>query len=97
MERSKLPAREVAEDVALPDDRAVLQAETGEIAVLGEGIDAIAVGGRRAARPGTAVVVASRPERAAPDDFAVLAIERKHQALTVARPLDEHTIATNGD
>ena len=45
-------AAEILQDVALPDDGAVLHAQTGKVAVLGEHVEAIAVNGRRASWPG---------------------------------------------
>ena len=45
-----IAAAEILEDVALPDDGAVVDAQARQIAVLGQRVDAIAVDRRRAAR-----------------------------------------------
>ena len=92
-----LSPSELLEDVALPDDCSVRGAQAGEIAALGQHVDAIAVDGRRAARPRAAIVVASRTEDAHPDRLAVGAIEARDHALPIAHPLHVDAVALHGD
>src|SRR6185503_3536664 len=77
--RNLTPA-EIREDVALPDRRAACRSEAGEITVLGEHVEAIAVDGRRAARPGTAIVAAAAADGFRPLDAAVGAVEARDRA-----------------
>lgn len=64
-----LLAAELFDEVVLPDWLAVL-VDAGEVALLAEGVDAVAVDGRRAAE-----AAAGRADGGGPEDVALLAVE----------------------
>ena len=92
-----LAAAEVAQDIALPQRRAVLGLEARERPLLRQDVHAIVVDRRRAARTRPAIVGSSRPERLRPDPFPIGAIERVDHALPVFRALHENAIALGRD
>ena len=90
----QLPASEIAKDIALPH-RGAIGLEARQIAVLAERVNAIAVDGRCAARPGSAVIRHGRTQRLRPDFLPIRPIEGDDNAVAAARALDEDTIARN--
>ena len=94
----QLRAAELFQDVALPEDRPV-GLEAREVAVLGEHVQAIAVDGRRAARPRAPIAPHprfNRPERLRPHFLAVRPIERDDDTVVAARTLKIDAVACHG-
>ena len=71
-----IAAVEFTQDVAPPDDLAVSDQQTDEIAVLREHVDTIAIDSRRAARTRAAIVLLRRAEGDGPDRLSRLARSR---------------------
>ena len=88
-----------------PNSRRMLRCHTttpswarrrGQVAALGQDVQAIAVNGRRASRSRSPIVVPARADRTSPDHLAVRAVQADHHALAVAERLHEHARAADG-
>ena len=88
---------ELLEDVAEPDDRAVLRRETGQITVLREHVEPVAVDRRCTARAGAAIVGVRTADVLSPDGLPVREVEARDDAVAPCAALHVHTSASHGN
>ena len=92
-----IAAVEFTQDVAPPDDLAVSDKQTDQIAVLGEHVDTVTVDSGSTARTRAAIVLLRRTEGDGPGSFTGGAIEARHDALAVLHALHEDATACDRD
>src|SRR5262249_28806490 len=86
-------AAELFQNILAPDGNAVARVQAGQVAVFGQGVDAVIIdcGGR--ARAVAHFLFQLRSQSRGPDSLAVGAIEAENHARPVAGPLHENAVA----